>query len=263
MSSGIYVWTNKITKNIYIGQAIDLEKRVRDFLNFKTKYAGKLINEEREKYNSLMYWDYQILEECNPEKLDNLEKQYINQYVCAKSLNIAHTPKTKKINKEKKITPKIPHLCQLSYIYKLNKLLNDILKLDNPNKHIYTLKTDLIKIINLIHDERTEIIKHYISEKENYLYDKILLTVNEKVIKEILNSSNGYMLWALFVNFKQDLGLYNKKCIPFIEEELDVSFYIGGTNALEKLQNTFEINETFYFLTKKYYNIYRYNNKVI
>ena len=53
MSSGIYKWTNKITKNVYIGQAINLEKRVRVFLNFKTKYAGKLINEENKSFISI------------------------------------------------------------------------------------------------------------------------------------------------------------------------------------------------------------------
>lgn len=71
------------------------------------------------------------------------------------------------------------------------------------------------------------------------------------------------MLWALFLNFKQDLGIYNKKYFSFVEEQLDISHYIGGAKAQKDLQETLEINETFYSLSKKYYNIYRYNNIVI
>ena len=41
MSSGIYKWTNKITNNVYIGQAVNLEQRMKEFLRFNTIYAGK------------------------------------------------------------------------------------------------------------------------------------------------------------------------------------------------------------------------------
>lgn len=45
--------------------------------------------------------------------------------------------------------------------------------------HNYSLKNSLVKIINLIHDKRTEIIKHFISEKDCYLYNKLILKVDK------------------------------------------------------------------------------------
>lgn len=65
MSSGIYKWTNKETVSVYIGQAINLERRMKEFLRFDTQYAGRLINEERKKYNSLTYWHYLMILRMN------------------------------------------------------------------------------------------------------------------------------------------------------------------------------------------------------
>lgn len=88
MNSGIYKWTNKITNSFYIGQAIDLEKRAKQFISFDKPYSGEKINEERKKYPSLKFWNYDILEECEIDKLNELEEKYINQCYNPHSLNI-------------------------------------------------------------------------------------------------------------------------------------------------------------------------------
>ena len=93
MSSGIYKWTNKVTQNIYIGQAKDLNKRCKEFLSFNKTYAGQKINEERKKYNSLIYWNYEILTKCDEKDLNEKEKYYIEQYENAELLNITHNKK--------------------------------------------------------------------------------------------------------------------------------------------------------------------------
>lgn len=38
--SGIYLWVNKITGKVYIGQANDLDRRRKDFYNFNRHYGG-------------------------------------------------------------------------------------------------------------------------------------------------------------------------------------------------------------------------------
>lgn len=75
---GIYKWTSPSGK-YYIGQAVNLKRRYNDFLNFKRLYTskGSAIDNAREKYNSKDLWNYEILEECTKENLDELEIKYI------------------------------------------------------------------------------------------------------------------------------------------------------------------------------------------
>lgn len=77
---GIYKWLNKTNNKNYVGQSKDLHFRKLDFKCFNTDYAGDLINNARKKYNSSDYWDYEILEYCTKEDLDNREIYYINYY---------------------------------------------------------------------------------------------------------------------------------------------------------------------------------------
>ncbi len=74
---GIYMVTNKISGKSYIGKSHDLKTRKSNFFNFNRDYAGVYINNARQKYNSAEYWDYEILEYCSPDKLDEKEKMYI------------------------------------------------------------------------------------------------------------------------------------------------------------------------------------------
>lgn len=100
-NSGIYRWTNKITGKIYIGQAIDLTKRQLDFMHFNSCYAGANINEERKKYPSLEYWNYEVLVKCDPKLLNHYEKKYINEVDTNLLLNTKLVP-LEKVNNTKK-----------------------------------------------------------------------------------------------------------------------------------------------------------------
>lgn len=79
---GIYCWTNKASNNKkYIGKAVNLKQRKRKFCNWNNIiYAGDYINRARLKYNSNEYWDYEILEFCKKEELNEKETYYITYY---------------------------------------------------------------------------------------------------------------------------------------------------------------------------------------
>lgn len=70
----IYVWKCIPEGKYYIGQAIDAKKRHNEFIKWDKRYAGPKINEMREQYPSLEFWDYEILIElpCDDEVNDNL-----------------------------------------------------------------------------------------------------------------------------------------------------------------------------------------------
>lgn len=82
--SGIYMWYNVFEKSSYSGSASNLRNRVMSFVNVNNKtYAGKKINEIREKYSKVhnLAWVLFILEENIEEKL-LLEREnfYINKF---------------------------------------------------------------------------------------------------------------------------------------------------------------------------------------
>lgn len=78
---GIYKWRNIITGKNYIGQSRNLLDRKEAFFNFSNyKYAGRKINEARQKYKDPYYWEYEILVYCSPEALDDQEIKYIKLY---------------------------------------------------------------------------------------------------------------------------------------------------------------------------------------
>ncbi len=86
MSIGIYIITNKINNKSYVGQSVDIEKRIT--VHFRTAF--------RENYPTYNYHIYQAirkygkenfewhiletLEEIDRKKLDQLEQYYINKY---------------------------------------------------------------------------------------------------------------------------------------------------------------------------------------
>lgn len=81
MITGIYQWTSPSGKS-YIGQAINLKKRWREFRKPNSFYTskGSKIDNARSKYKDFSKWEYKILEECNIDELDEKEKYYINLY---------------------------------------------------------------------------------------------------------------------------------------------------------------------------------------
>lgn len=97
MSSGIYKWTNNITNSIYIGKSKNLNKRKKQFLNFKYTYASEKLEKERKKYPSITYWKYEILEMCPINDLDYKEKYYIKEHLKlnVNLLNVIHNKQIK------------------------------------------------------------------------------------------------------------------------------------------------------------------------
>jgi len=83
METGIYKWTSPSGKS-YIGQAINLKKRWREFRRPSNIYytsKGSAIDNARAKYpNYDNQWQYEILEYCKEEELDKKETYYIDYY---------------------------------------------------------------------------------------------------------------------------------------------------------------------------------------
>lgn len=79
---GIYKWRNKTNNKNYVGQSERLKGRKSNFLNFNSIYSNSKskIDNARKKYNSSDYWDYEILEYCTKDKLNEREIYYIEFY---------------------------------------------------------------------------------------------------------------------------------------------------------------------------------------
>lgn len=82
---GIYKLENKVNGKIYIGQSIDIEKRIQD-------HRRTAFNKNCKEYNRPLYrairkygfenFSYIILEECTVDELDYREIYYIEEYDC-------------------------------------------------------------------------------------------------------------------------------------------------------------------------------------
>lgn len=87
MNIGIYKITSPSNK-IYIGQSLNIEKRLKSYQKLKCKGQIKL-------YNSLLKYGYynhkvEILEICSVDELNDLEIHYIKLYnSCKEGLNIS------------------------------------------------------------------------------------------------------------------------------------------------------------------------------
>ncbi len=77
--SGIYKIENKLNHKKYIGQSIDVYRRLKkhlwDFDLNQNSYISRAIN----KYG-VENFIYELVEECKPEELDNKEKYYIQYF---------------------------------------------------------------------------------------------------------------------------------------------------------------------------------------
>lgn len=113
--TGIYRWINTTTQNSYIGSAIDLSKRLKDYLNIA------FLNKELKKGRSIIYsallkygyskFQLDILEYCQPIDLikreqyyfDNLNPKYNILKVAGSSFGFKHSEATKEILRKKGI----------------------------------------------------------------------------------------------------------------------------------------------------------------
>lgn len=79
---GIYKITNKLNGKIYIGKSIDIEKRWKEHIRHsKDEFTKKkpIIHKAINKYGPDSFI-FEVLEECQEDKLNELEMYYINKY---------------------------------------------------------------------------------------------------------------------------------------------------------------------------------------
>ena len=74
---GIYKFENKINKKIYIGQSVDIYKRKNEHWQWPSPYSK--IDSALTKYG-LDNFNFSIIEECEPNILDEREKYWIKYY---------------------------------------------------------------------------------------------------------------------------------------------------------------------------------------
>lgn len=80
--SGIYKIENIFSGNVYIGQAQDIRKRLREHLEWcisQNKRENKALLNAWNKYGEGCF-DFEIIDICNIEELDNREKHWIAHY---------------------------------------------------------------------------------------------------------------------------------------------------------------------------------------
>lgn len=77
--SGIYMWTNKITGDIYIGQSVDLANRLKRYFNenYLEKNKSFLISRALMKYSHSSF-SLTILEYCDKSELNEREQYYLD-----------------------------------------------------------------------------------------------------------------------------------------------------------------------------------------
>lgn len=80
---GIYIITNDINNKVYIGQSTNINKRIQEHFWKSTcqkdiSYNSALHNAIRKYGKEHFYWT--ILEECEPNLLDERERVYIQKY---------------------------------------------------------------------------------------------------------------------------------------------------------------------------------------
>lgn len=80
---GIYKWTSPSGK-YYIGQAVDLSRRKKEFTTNPFKYIytsnDSAVDRARRKYNDFSKWKYEILAQCSIDELDKLEIEFIKKF---------------------------------------------------------------------------------------------------------------------------------------------------------------------------------------
>lgn len=78
---GIYYIKNNISQQIYIGQTVDIQRRQKQHFQAlkNNKHVNNYLQNSFNKYGENAF-EFGVIEHCNPDKLDELEKAYMNMY---------------------------------------------------------------------------------------------------------------------------------------------------------------------------------------
>lgn len=83
MTVGIYRLFNKVTGRSYVGKSTNIEKRIKNhFSHIRSPYGSythRKMREDAELYG-IDSFDYEVLEECEPEQLDDREGYWAYQF---------------------------------------------------------------------------------------------------------------------------------------------------------------------------------------
>jgi len=76
--TGIYKITNLINQKSYIGQSVDIKRRWRD--HRKAIQTGENCLYKAIRKYGIENFSFEIIKECTPDELNDLERYYINLY---------------------------------------------------------------------------------------------------------------------------------------------------------------------------------------
>jgi group I intron endonuclease len=200
--SGIYMITNKLTNDIYIGQSIDISNRFKNYFNLsyiKSKNSFR-ISRALIKYRYSNF-SVTILEYCDKSELlvreqyyfDKLNPQYNILKIAGTSLNLKHTEETKaKISKSLKgIYVNEKSALFGSYHTEETKNLMSLRKINENNPFFgkthneYSIDLMRQKALGRKYSEDTKLKMSAVSGKPVYIYEKF--------------SSEGFNLIGSFV----------------------------------------------------------------
>lgn len=77
---GIYLITNKINGKKYVGQSTDILYRWSQHISYINKLHHKSLLKSAFQHYGVDNFNFEIIEICSPEELDDKEKYYINKY---------------------------------------------------------------------------------------------------------------------------------------------------------------------------------------
>lgn len=204
--SGIYMWTNKLTNDIYIGQSVNISKRFKNYFNLsylKTKDSLR-ISRALIKYG-FSNFSVTILEYCKVTDLLSREQEYFDKLkpeynilkIAGSSFNHKHSEETKaKISKSLKgvyvkeksllfgrtATEETKKLMSLTKAKENNPLFGKI----HSKSSIELMKK---KALGRIHSEETKLKMSAVRGNPLYIYEKC--------------SSEGFKLIGLFVSARR------------------------------------------------------------
>lgn len=204
--SGIYMWTNKLTNDIYIGQSINISKRFKNYFNLsylKTK-DSLIISRALIKYG-FSNFSVTILEYCKVTDLLSREQEYFDKLkpkynilkIAGSSLNHKHSEETKtKISKSLKgVYVKEKSLLFGRTATVETKKLMSLKKAKENNPFFGKIHSkssiELIKqkALGRIHSEETKLKMSAVRGNTIYIYEKC--------------SSEGFKLIGLFVSARR------------------------------------------------------------